>query len=240
MSAEVDLVSRMHGRFKGIGLVMPEPQRKIYEKLRSQFVEDIKTKHGYPKRITKPTVVDVGCGIGIGANILSAEAQFVWGIDSNPETVKFATQMFARNQDNVYYSPQLTFDVVDALNEPREMMRFDYIVCVEVIEHIPSASAEGLLKFLNRFVKKGKNGAWQEDEGRSRIYLTTPNRNSPTLQQDTPRNPHHCYEATAGELYAFFIQHYKYVTILNSNFEPVDGDTQDTPLCFKLEIPLHE
>ena len=35
-------------------------------------------------------------------------------------------------------------------------MRFDYVVCVEVIEHIPRESAEGLLAFLNRFVKKNK------------------------------------------------------------------------------------
>ncbi len=238
MAEGLDLVSRMHGRFKGIGLVMPEPQRKIYTNLKEQFVEDVKKWRGFPKQIRKPTVVDVGCGVGIGSNILSQEADFVWGIDSNAESISFASQMFGRQKNNLYYTPQVTFDTVDATSEPREMMRFDYVACVEVIEHIPSTSAESLILFLNRFVKKNKNGSWIEGEERTKIYLTSPNRNSPTIQNDIPRNEHHCYEATAGEMYEFLVKHYKYVTILNQDFVPVDLDTQDTPLVFKLEIPL--
>lgn len=239
MAPEVDLVSRMHGRFKGIGLVMPAPQRRIYEKLRDQFIEDVKAWRGFPKQIRRPSVVDVGCGIGIGANILSQEADFVWGIDSNDETIRFARQMFERQKNNVYYTPQVTFDTVDATNEPREFMEFDYVACVEVIEHIPVDQAVSLLHFLNRFVKKNKQGeAWLEGPERTVIYLTTPNRNSPTLQQDTPRNEHHCYEPTAAEMYAFLIQHYKYVTVLDSEFVPQELHTQATPLVYKLEIPI--
>jgi SAM-dependent methyltransferase len=238
MAPELDLVSRMHGRFKGIGLVIPAPQRAIYESLRDVFLEDVKKLRGFPKRIVRPTVVDVGCGAGIGSNILSEEAEFVWGIDSNAESISFAKQMFARRKNNIYYTPQISFDVVDALNEPREMMTFDYVACIEVIEHIPRTEAAFLLAFLNRFVKKNKNGSWQEDEGRTRIYLSTPNRNSPRLQKDTPRNEHHCYEPTAGEMYEFLIKHYRYVTVLNERFEPCELDTEDSPLVYKLEVPL--
>ncbi len=238
VAPELDLISRMHGRFKGLGIAMPAPQRKIYENLKNLFLEDVKKWRGYPKQIRKPTVVDVGCGIGIGANILSQEADFVWGIDSNDETVRFARQLFERQKNNIYYTPQLTFDTVDAMNEPREMMQFDYVVAVEVIEHIPSNAAEGFLKFLNRFVKKDKHGQWVTNEERTKIYVTSPNRNSPHLQKDTPRNEHHTYEATAGEFYEFFTKHYQYVTILNSDFQPVDGATEESPLVFKLEIPL--
>lgn len=238
MLAEVDLVSRMHGRFKGIGLVMPEPQRRVYERIRDQFLTDIQTWRGFPKQIRKPSVVDVGCGIGIGSNILSHEADFVWGIDSNKETISFAHQLFARQKNNVYYTPQVTFDVVDALNEPREFMEFDYVVCIEVIEHIPVDQAEGLLKFLNRFVKKGKDGAPLEGPERTKIYLSTPNRNAPHIQKDTPRNEHHCFEPTAAEMYSFLIEHYKYVTVLNADLHTRDLDTEDSPLVYKLEIPI--
>lgn len=238
VAPEVDLVTRMHGRFKGIGLAMPAPQRLIYEKLRDQFIEDVKSWRGYPKQIRKPMVVDVGCGIGIGANILSQEADFVWGIDSNTETISMAQQLFTRNKNNIYYTPQLTFDVVNAADEPREMMKFDYVVCVEVIEHIPRTESDSLLRFLNRFVKKNKVGGTLEDSSRTKIYLTTPNRNSPTIQQDIPRNEHHCFEPSAGEMYEYLIQHYRHVTVLNPALEPKDLDTQETPLVYKLEIPL--
>lgn len=230
---DLDLVSRMHGRFKGTGLVLPDPQRKIYENLRDQFLEDIKLLRGFPKVIHRPTVVDVGCGLGVGSNILSREAEFVWAIDSNEESINFARQLFARDKNNIYYTPQLTFDVVNALDEPRELMTFDYVACVEVFEHIPRTGSVALLQFLNRFVHKGKNGP-----ERTKIYLTTPNRNNPNLQPHTPKNEHHAFEPTAAEMYEFLIKHYAHVTVMDVDFQLQDLDTQATPLVYRLEVPL--
>jgi len=234
----LDLPSRIHGRFKGTGLVMPASQRKIYENMTKFFVEDVKSYRGFPKTIHKPMVVDVGCGCGIGANIMSQEAQFVWGIDTNKESINYARQMFERQPNNIYYTPQLTFDVIDVNDEPREMMQFDYITCIEVIEHIPSQSAENLIKFLNRLVKKDKQGQYIKDNSRTKIFLSSPNRNSPKIQKDTPFNEHHCYEANAQEMYEFLTKHYEYVTIYNENLDLCELSTEDTPLLFKLENPL--
>ncbi len=235
---ELDLVSRMHGRFKGTQFVMPQPQREIYENITKQFVEDVKKWRGFPKQIHKPSVVDVGCGVGIGANVMSLEAQFVWGIDSNEESINFANQMFARVPNNIYYTPQVTFDVINATDEPRELMQFDYVTSIEVIEHIPRPETDAYLQFLNRFVKKHKNGNWIEDDSRTKIYISTPNRNAPNIHKDTPRNEHHCWEATAEEMYTYLIQHYKYVTVLDSKLVPQELNTEATPLVYKLEIPL--
>jgi 2-polyprenyl-3-methyl-5-hydroxy-6-metoxy-1,4-benzoquinol methylase len=238
MAPELDLISRMHGRFKGTGLVMPEAQRKIYENITKLFVEDVKRYRGYPKHIYKPTVVDVGCGVGIGSNILSQEAEFVWGIDSNDESIRFAQQLFSRQKNNIYYTPQVTFDKIDATDEPRELMAFDYVVCVEVLEHIPRTETDKLVNFLNRFVKRNKSGQVIEDESRTRLFVTSPNRNSPHIQNDTPRNEHHCFEANASELYEYFTSRYKAVTVLNADLVPQELSTEETPLVFKLEIPL--
>jgi len=117
-------------------------------------------------------------------------------------------------------------------------MQFDYVTCIEVIEHIPSASAENLVRFLNRFVKKDKKGQYIKDDSRTKIFLSTPNRNSPRLQKDTPFNEHHCFEASAGEMYEFLTKHYEFVTVYNENFEPQELNTENTPLVFKLECPL--
>lgn len=237
-----DQVSRMHGRFKGIGLVMPESQRKIYENLVEELRNRVRSYRGYPKTIHKPTIVDVGCGTGIGSNILSREAQFVWGIDVEDELVEFCKQMFERpSSDNVYYTPQLTFDVVNALDEPRELQTFDLIACIEVIEHLPLDKTDQFLHFLNRFFKRTKRGEYDERDGmRSVLYLTTPNRNSPKLQDDTPYNDHHCFEATAGEMYEYLTQHYKAVTVLDENMKPQELDTTASPLVYKLEMPHGE
>lgn len=240
MAPELDLISRMHGRFKGVGIVMPDSQRKIYENITKLFFEDVKRWRGYPKTIHKPTVVDVGCGLGVGTNILSQEAQFAWGIDSNKESISFARQLFERQPNNIYYTPQVSFDVVDVTREPRELADFDYVVCIEVIEHIPSKDAESLLRFLNRFVKKDKRGNVVADESRTKIYLSTPNRNSPKIQKDTPRNEHHCFEPTAAEMYAFLTKHYQAVTVLDENLVPQELSTEATPLVYKLEIPFNE
>lgn len=234
----LDLISRVHGRFKGTGLVMPQSQINIYKNITQFFIEDVTKYRGYPKTIHKPTVVDVGCGIGIGSNYLSMEAQFVWGIDSNEESINYARQCFERLQNNIYYTPQVTFDVVDATNEPRDLQQFDYVTCIEVIEHIPNAESEKLLTFLNRFVKKNKDGSWVSDASRTKIFLSTPNRNSPKIQKDTPRNEHHCFEPTAAEMYTFLTKHYHYVTVLDEHLEPQELGTEATPLVYKLELPM--
>ena len=236
MAEELDLVSRIHGRFKGTGVVMPEAQRAMYEGMNEQFRADVQGWRGYPKTIRKPTVVDVGCGCGIGSNILSHEAQFVWGIDMNAESIEYARQLFERQPNNIYYTPQVTFDVVDATDMPREMMQFDYVVCIEVLEHLPVDQTDTLMAFLKRFVKTRK-GVPIEGPERTKVFISTPNRNSPDIQDETPRNEHHCFEPTAGEMYEYLIQHWKGVTVMNKNHQLRDLDTTDTPLLFKCEIP---
>lgn len=224
MAPELDLVSRIHGRFKSTGLVMPQAQRDIYENITKSMQEWAKKQRGYPKRILMPSVVDVGCGCGVGSNILSAGADFVWGIDSNKESIMYAGEMFERTKNHVYYTPQVTFDVVDVTDMPREMKKFDYVTCIEVIEHIPADQADTLIEFLGRLM-----------HDKSMAFITSPNRNSPHIQDDTPRNEHHCYEATAGEMYTYLITKFKHVTVYNKDLKPQDLDTEYTPLVFKCE-----
>jgi|GEM_PF-1797410 len=238
-ASELDLLSRIHGRFKGAGEVMPSAQRDIYLNLVKVLAQSTAKKYGFPKHINKSTIVDVGCGCGIGTNLLSREAQFAWGIDNNDESICYARQMFERPvQQNIYYTSQVTFDTIDILSDSREFMQFDFVACIEVIEHLPREKADDLLRALRRFVKKDKRGNWESGEDRTVVYLSTPNRLNPRLGKDTPINPHHCYEMTPSEAYTLFTRHFKAVTVLNKDFELRELNTEDSPLVYKLEMPL--
>src|SRR3990167_4489568 len=218
---ELDLISRMHGRFKGTGLAMPAPQRALYEAVKERMLNDTHSGLHYPKFVYKPTVVDIGCGIGLGTSIMGQEAKFAWGIDKNEESVNFAKQLFQRLPNNVYTSPQISFDVVDVLNFNREIVqKFDYIVSVEVIEHF---NAEHRLKYLE-FIKKIATP-------KSKIFISTPNRLAPSISKDTPKNPHHCYEFPINEFYDLMIKHFKSVTMWDYKLEnKLELDSQVTPM----------
>ena len=56
---ELDMVSRMHGRFKGIGIVMPNEQRTLYTAIKDWIRNECVTKNiQYPKFIWKPKVIE--------------------------------------------------------------------------------------------------------------------------------------------------------------------------------------
>ena len=215
---EIDMVSRMHGRFKGIGLVMPVEQRKIYMGLKDYFRTEFVMKNaGYPKFIWKPKVADVGCGLGVGSNILSQEADYVLGLDKNEENVRFAEQLFTRERNNIYHSSQLDFIQSDVYTETREMMKFDIVTCIEVFEHLKDPIP--LINFIKKLLKP--NG---------KLFISTPNRNAEKIQNDTPKNEHHVREVTSEKFVAFLKQHFPNVQLLDCDLKPVGEDTRETPI----------
>ena len=234
---KIDMVSRMDGRFKDTGLVMPKEQFSMYQALKNTFMETVKAHPQYPKFIWKPKVCDVGCGLGVGSNILSQEADFVWGIDNNEENIRWATQMFERQKNNFYYSPQVTFDVIDIYKDPREFMTFDIVTAIEIIEHL--AEPEKLIEFIKRLCKKNKHGNFFEPPQSTIVWISTPNRNSDKIQKNTPHNPHHVFESTVGEMYEFLTKYFKYVVAYDFELtKTIELDDKTTPIIFKCEMPL--
>ena len=207
---EIPMVERLFDRFKNCGLVMPQKQQEMYHAIKKDIIV-------HEKFSVKKTIVDVGCGTGIGSNILSQEAKFVWGIDKSEESINFAKQMFEREK-----MPQITFDVVDINTFPRETMKFGAVVMIEVLEHIKDYQLA--LDFIKKRLCK-------ED---TKVYISSPNRNSPELQKDTPENKYHCKEFTAAEFYDILIKNFKVVMLYNHNLtNDQDLDSQDTPLLAK-------
>jgi 2-polyprenyl-3-methyl-5-hydroxy-6-metoxy-1,4-benzoquinol methylase len=159
---EQDRVEHLYELFKTTGHVMFADQRAIYENLAEAIPENA-------------SILDAGCGVGTGTAILHGESPKIpqWhdvvGIDISERNVRFAKQIY----------PHLTFLARD-LTKGALLPGSDYVVCVEVIEHL--AEVETVIANL---YECANNALW----------LSTPNRSD-----EHPQNPYHVREYGAREM----------------------------------------
>lgn len=198
-------------RFKDLGTLIPKTQLRIYSAVRDYFA-------------TGRTVLDVGCSIGVGSNILSHTARHVWGIDINKEAIQFAKSTFER--------PNLSFENIDIEDPPtRELSKFEVITMIEVLEHL-NDPIKGL-DFLKRFFSS---------KGNTIAFITAPNISNAKVAAADAKNDLHVSHWTAGDFYALLIQHFKSVTLYSSETlkqwnqeETVDGSCEDRIIIAKVE-----
>lgn len=223
------------------------PERKDYSEF-DRIMERFKGKHHVKcveqlwiyQAISKnwcigKSVLDIGCGIGWGSNILVREAIGVYGVDVSEDSIHFAKEMF-ENQ-------KLKFDVMDItkyrLKDPmkhapfRPVATFDVVCAIEVIEHIDDYEAvlEGIKQFY-------------DPKRRTVFFISSPNRNSDKIAKDKPRNEFHVREWTAGELYDLLTKHFNAVVLYGADKDDmfttnymIDGNSKATPVLAKCEFP---
>lgn len=153
-------------------------------------------------------VCDVGCGSGLGSLILAQEAEAVVGVEIVKDAVRFAEQCFsARN---------LVF-ILSNIIEWDPPIPFDIVVAIEMIEHIVDyhAALANMLKILS------DNGA---------LYVSSPNRNTPTALPNKPRNAHHVREWTAQEFQEILSLYFGDVKLYDRALIPQEPDTILTPI----------
>ncbi|HEC65378.1 hypothetical protein LCGC14_1222630 [marine sediment metagenome] len=221
-------------QFAKSNILLWKPTRWMYEYVRESMLVKIQEHPQYPKFIWKPKVVDVGCGMGVGSNVLSQEADFVWGIDKNEASVSFAKQAFSRVKNGIYYSSQVTYDHMDILKDTREFLKFDVVVAIEIIEHIYDYKL-----FLETLIKKFDKR--KEGYEATEYFISTPNRNNRNILKDHPQNKYHCREWTSSEYLAILKEYFKEVELFNSKGIPIPKDeyetTTHTPLLAKCSLP---
>lgn len=223
-----------HQKGRKHGILLYYPQRNMYNFIKNYCMKKAMSHPQYPKYIWKPKIVDVGCGSGVGSNILSLEADMVWGIDKNSFSIEFAKEAFTREKNGIYYSSQLTFDEIDLMNDNRQFMAFDIVVSIEVAEHI--ADIHGYLTQLKRFTKRGKQGQVIKEQG-TEFFISTPNRNSPKIRKDRPENVFHVREHTSQEFLALLKSHFENVEIMDDKGNPQPDDTQAQIIFAKCSCP---
>lgn len=111
-------------------------------------------------------VVDIGCGDGLLSYKLAEKGHQVWGIDSDPDAIRLAKDYQEKNGKDlkhyVCYAQR-------ALNEEWVVAEFEYLACLNVIEHLDNP--EELKEFISKYVTKGaiimtldwQGGAFGED-----------------------------------------------------------------------------
>jgi len=133
-------------------------------------------------------VLDVGCGIGYGLNLLSIKAKEVVGVDVDDKAIKYC-------QAHVYKkNPRLReLKVYDGYHLPYADSSFDVITTIDVIEHV-----EKYDKFIDELLRVAKRV----------VMFSTPNRRPEYTNPDgTPKNHWHLREWNRSELDTILKKH---------------------------------
>lgn len=93
-------------------------------------------------------ILDVGCGSGKYVSFLRGDGFEVWGIDGNPKTPEFAPHCAVA---------ELTRDLGD--------YRSDWVLCLEVGEHIPREYEQKFLYDLCSVARDGMVLSWFPTDG---------------------------------------------------------------------------
>jgi len=169
-------------------------QRQIYEKL--------------GKRLEGKTVIDIGCGIGIGTNIMAMYGAVAIGVDIEEKNVRCAQVLY----------PHLEFSVMDIKKQYYTPPQHT-VTAIEIIEHV--TDVEIAIKNII-------------DSATNEIYISTPNRNNPALGQNKPLNDFHVREYTPLEMLEILGDHE--IEMFGPDFEEVDEKSGINPIVYFMKL----
>jgi len=138
-------------------------------------------------------VLDLGCNIGYGTNILSNHAKTIFGVDISSNAIQTAKE--------TYQNSNINFKYFDGNTLPFEDNKFDLIVSFQVIEHIVDYNI--YLNEMKRVLSPDGN-----------VILTTPNSKLRLKKKGmNPWNPFHIREFSAIELKQLLDKYFQNVKI---------------------------
>ena len=133
-------------------------------------------------------VLDVGCGIGYGLNLLAVRAGSVTGIDIDAKAVEHCRRHVLGKNPKV-----ADVTIYDGSTLPYADESFDVVTTIDVIEHVPEYDA-----FVAELLRVARRA----------VLISTPNRRPEFTNDDgTPRNHWHLREWSREELAAILARH---------------------------------
>ncbi len=139
----------------------------VYELARDEFLKE------------DAIVLEVGCGAGYGAGLLSAKVRKIIALDVDRSAIAYASGNYA--------SENCLFQLYDGKKIPFEDNRFDAVISFQVIEHIKDD--RNYVIEIHRVLKEG-----------GFFLLTTPNRTHRLKPGQKPWNRFHVREYYPSEL----------------------------------------
>lgn len=152
-----DRVEDLFSTFEQYSYGMFPQQRQMYSNL--------------AKLVRGQTVLEAGCGNGLGTAILDRTASGIVGTDKSSRNAQFAQCLY----------PWIQFETWD-VSHRWEGSKFQTVVCVEMFEHLRSPHM-ALIHILNAATDN--------------VWITTPNGR---VRPDLPENPHHIAEYSPMEI----------------------------------------
>ncbi len=161
--------------------------KNLYTIARYKIVEQILCNEIGGKK-----VLDLGCGDGVLASLLSKNNSAVTGIDSDSDAINYAKKQLASNK-------KINFIQSSCINTPLLDKSFEVIVSTEVIEHLENPDL--LLDEIDRLWDK--NG---------KIIITTPIRLT-----NAPLDKMHYREYFEDQFYNLLRKRFKKIDIIKSH-----------------------
>lgn len=157
-------------------------------------------------------VADVGCGPGIGAKLLIDAGLQVTGYDISPKAQKLATERGV---------PFVMGDQDNPLKISIEDDTYDYLTCIEVIEHIKDPHP-----FIAELSRAGTSNMTLFVSTPNRAYHMLFHRHSDAFTWDGGKcaNPSHWREWLPHESASLLLEHFEEVEV----FAPVPNDTHSS------------
>lgn len=120
-----------HGKFRPLHQLAPARLAFV----RDQIANHFQRQTGGMKPLKGLTILDLGCGGGLISEPLSRMGGLVTGIDPSPETIAAARAHAETQYLDIDYRAARAEDLAAAGT------RFDAVVCLEVVEHVPDVAA---------------------------------------------------------------------------------------------------
>jgi GT2 family glycosyltransferase/ubiquinone/menaquinone biosynthesis C-methylase UbiE len=172
--------------------------------------EHLHRYHSVRELVRDKVVLDIASGEGYGTAILAKPAHKVFGIDIDPEIVRYAQEKYASTGN-------VEFLIGQAENIPLPDHSIDIVVSYETIEHLDQPTQEKFLKEIKRVLKKG-----------GRLVISTPDKANYSDRYDYT-NKFHLKEFTSEEFLGFLKNYFGHVIPYVQGYEVVSAITETEP-----------
>jgi 2-polyprenyl-6-hydroxyphenyl methylase/3-demethylubiquinone-9 3-methyltransferase len=116
-----------NGKFRPLHQIGPARIEYARDRIARQFGRDVRSV----RPLTGLSLVDIGCGGGLVCEPMARLGASVTGIDPSPETIAAASRHAHGG------GLEIAYRVAQAEDLLAERRRFDIVLCLEVVEHVP-------------------------------------------------------------------------------------------------------